>query len=353
MSQRVWTCPCGWRTTAENAAVGVRGDAPARCRRCGGTRFQVTRAGNHPRVTQVCKNPSCRQDFIGLNGSKYCPSCRGLWRCQQAWQGRRKHVWTPERDQLLRDHYRNNPTAIAARFFPGWPKWVVSRRACALGLARVKEKPWTAAEDALVREWAGRHTVIWMARQLRSRTPTAIAVRLKRLHISRRIQADGLTMCQLEQALGVDHRQIKAWWRSGRLKGVYHEQRHASERYEFQEDDVVEFLLTHPFVFRLDRVDQAWFMGLMRDAVQAAREQQPTGAARKTGTREKALPPVRWIGVTGHPCASEKAVVPRRNIPARCPDCTLEFRRRLHRDEAERLRRIRATTAPVPHEAMA
>jgi hypothetical protein len=377
MSQFVWTCACGWRSTSENSALGIRGHAPAQCRRCGSLRLTVT-SEKHPKVTHICKNPDCRQDFIGHVGAKHCAKCRPVVRGKKLWDGRRKYVWTPERDQILLDHYNHNATAIAKRFFPGWEKWVISHRAQLLGLCRTKEQPWTKAEDAFLREWAGVHTPNWMAKQLRRRTITAIIVRLKRLQISRRIQPNGLTMWQLEQALGVDHRQIVAWWRSGRLKGRYLTNPHEHDRYEFQEADVAAFLLQNPSSFRLDRVDQAWFMGMMREAVEhrtgsstgervqsepAGRARRARNTAREAGHRGAAVggrgkPPVipervACVGVDARtPCATRKQVVPRRGLPARCPDCTLAFRQQLRREELARLRRIRSLPMVPPHDEL-
>lgn len=363
MSQRVWTCACGWKSTAENVerkngSFG-QGEAPATCRRCGRTALTVA-SEKHPKVTIVCKDPDCGQDFIGWPGAKYCKRCMPKHRGSKAWDGRRKYVWTPERDQILRDHYRSNATAIATRFFPGWQKWVITHRAQQLGLCRTKEKPWTKAEDAFLLEHVGVHTAQWMQRQLRTRTVTAIIVRLKRLHISRRIQADGMTMRQLEQALGVDHRQIVAWWRSGRLKGSYRSNPNEHERYEFQEPDIAEFLLNNPTAFRLDRVDQAWFMTLIQEAVRGTwRHTSPAAATsasptpRQPKTRAAAAPAqpkgalTACIGVGEQtPCALHKQVAERPGIPARCPDCRLELRRRLQRQEMARLQRIKASAPP-------
>jgi hypothetical protein len=304
----------------------------------------------HPKVTIVCRG--CRTDFIAHLKATHCPTCKTAKRIEGA-RDRRKYVWTEKADQLLREHYKHNATAIAARFFPQWPKWAVIKRAQQLGLCRVKEKPWTRAEDQFIAEHAGARTAHWMAKQLRTRTTTAIVVRLKRLQISRRIQADGLTLSQLEQALGVDHRQIVAWYRSGRLKGVYRANPHEHERYEFQEPDIAAFLLAHPSAFRLDRVDQVWFMGLVRDAVQRAAENTnprkvkataPRGAATTIPRRE--IQPCIGAG-DDTPCPFEKTVQAKPGIPARCPDCMLAFKQQLRREELDRLRRITAVTAPV------
>jgi hypothetical protein len=282
----------------------------------------------------------------------HCPTCKTARRIDGA-RGRRKYVWTEKADHLLREHYKHNATAIAARFFPQWPKWAVVRRAQQLGLCRVKEKPWTRAEDQFITEHAGARTAHWMAKQLRTRTTTAIVVRLKRLQISRRIQADGLTLSQLEKAIGVDHRAIVSWARSGRLKGAYKTNPNEHERWEFQEADVAEFVLAHPSAFRLDRVDQVWFMALMREAVQRAaagegaapRRSRRTELGPATTLARSELQPCSGAG-DDTPCPLGKTVHAKPGLPARCPDCTLAFRRHLHSEQRERLKRIR-TSAPV------
>lgn len=355
MSQFVYICPCGWRSIAENTGgVGQRGEAPPHCRRCGKNAFTRT-SERHPKITHVCKD--CREDFIGHVGAKYCQRCMPKHRGKAIWDGRRKYEWTPERDQILRDHYKSNATEIARRFFPGWEKWVITHRAQQLGLCRTKEKPWTKAEDAFLREHAGTRTPHWMQKQLRTRTTTAIVVRLKRLNISRRIQADGLTLSQLEQAIGIDHRQIVAWFRSGRLKGTYRTNPHEHERYEFQEADVAAFLLANPSAFRLDRVDQAWFMGLMREAAGHGPHQQRLSASadvsakpRKAAAAAKPVPVSEMVACLGvddeTPCPNQKTVIRRGSIPPRCPDCMLALRRQLHTEERGRLQRIRASAPP-------
>lgn len=356
MSQRVWTCTCGWRSTAENVDQRRHlGEAPPHCRRCGKTQLRVT-TEKHPKITHVCKG--CGADFLGHAYATHCATCRTKTSRQKAWDGRRKYEWTPERDQLLRDHYNHNATAIAGRFFPGWPKWAIVKRAAELGLCRVKEQPWTKGEDAFLLEHAGTRTPHWMQKQLQTRTVTAIVVRLKRLNVSRRIRANGLTLSQLEQALGVDHRQIVAWWKSKRLKGVYLANPNEHDRYEFEEHDVAEFVLANPSLFRLDRVDQAWFMGLMRDAV--ARAVSGEGSAlrkptAKTG-RSTTIPANEVRQCEGvdedTPCPLEKTVQAKPGLPARCPDCMLALKRRLHSEERDRLKRIRASSAPAQIEEL-
>lgn len=364
--QRVWTCTgCGWRSIAENVerirgGFG-RGEAPPHCRRCGGTSLAVTHE-KHPKITIICKNPECRQDFVGWTGAKHCPTCQPKLR-GKAWVGRRKYIWTPERDQILRDSYKSNATAFATRW--GWPKHVVVKRAQQLGLCRVKEKPWSKAEDAFIVQWAGSRTSKWIARQLRTRTETAIVVRLRRMNISRRLQ-EGLTMGQLEQALGVDHRVIAGWVRSGRLPAQRVESDRTPQqgglRYVFHEDDVTRFILTNPTSFRLDRVDQVWFMGLMREAVKttaAVPERRVDRdddvappkevAAERPGTKVFMVDQLTaCIGIDAKTaCPQHKQVARRHGIPPRCPDCKLELRRRLQREEAERLQRIRGSAPPM------
>ena len=257
---------------------GVCGTAPTACRRCGGTTLSVA-SEKYARVTRVCQNADCRQDFLGWLQAKYCGRCSPLFRGRAIWERRRKYLWTPPLDQIVRDTYvagrKGAAQTLAVRF--GWPKWAITHRVSALGLARTKELNWTPDEDAVLEEWAGVRSAHWMKQQpgLRHRTETAIVVRLKRLHISRRIQHDGLTMGQFEQALGVDHRQIAAWVRSGRLLSTRVKTdrlpQQCGDPYVFAAADITAFVLENPSLFRLDRVDQLWFMGLMREASGVAR----------------------------------------------------------------------------------
>jgi hypothetical protein len=195
--------------------------------------------------------------------ARWCPDCRWKHRGRKA-----IYVATPAADALLREEYssrRGVPAQLAARL--RWPVWRVKRRASELGLTSppVDRKPWTSAEEAFLEKHAGERLVGWMARKLR-RGVTSVALKLKRMKLSRRIR-EGYTMRDLELCLGVDHREISRWVREGRLQAG---RRHGGQApafdrdaWTFTDDAVLEFIATNPTGFRLSRVDQVWFLGLL------------------------------------------------------------------------------------------
>lgn len=196
--------------------------------------------------------------------ARYCDNCR--WRHR----GRRtKWVWTPERDQLLRERYDpkipGTPKRLAAAL--GVPRHAVVKRAGFLGLAKLAKdrKPWTPADVAFLEEHLGTRHVRWIAKRL-ARSATSVVMKTKHMHISRRVR-EGLTMRDLELCLGADHRQIEGWVRAGKLKAAHEGGlAHPRERWTFREPAVLSFMLEHPMAFRLDKVDQTWFMGLFHEA---------------------------------------------------------------------------------------
>src|SRR5271157_4680407 len=113
------------------------------------------------------------------------PSC-DHGRCKVG--SRRKHVFTDQIDQLIREIYLNHRDAktrpgirLLARKV-GMPHWALKKRARELGLARTKELPWSERELEILARYA------WMSDErirlkLKSagyaRTVTAIHLKLK------------------------------------------------------------------------------------------------------------------------------------------------------------------------------
>jgi hypothetical protein len=175
----------------------------------------------------------------------------------------KKYRWTPERDALLRERYasrvKGRALEIATAF--GWPKWVITRRAGELALARPKEARWTAEQDAFLLEHAGTRTANWMAKRL-GRTLTAVVVRLKRLHISRRVQ-DGLTARDVAACFGIDGHEVARWIEQGKLVAKRRGTARANDPHVIQPQAIRQFVRRYPTAFRLDKVDQLWFMDLV------------------------------------------------------------------------------------------
>ncbi len=225
---------------------------------------------DHPKARRSCKD--CPRSFIGTAAARYCPDC--CWKHR----GRRpkKYVWTPERDQLIRERYdgkvKNRAAEIAASL--GWPTWCIKKRAAALGLCyAVDRQDWTPKEERFLWQHAGRRLTHWMAKTLR-RSESSVVLKLKRMKISRRWR-EGYTLRDLELCFGCDHHAIDRWIRAGQLQGRRRGTRRngkgvpgqgPADPWYFTDADLLDFIRAHPMAFRLDKCDQRWFMDLVMDS---------------------------------------------------------------------------------------
>lgn len=217
---------------------------------------EIVASKTNPRIrVRVRVRGRVMSDGIMSDGIIRMPTCRATKPA--------KYVWTPERDEILRANYdsrvRGRVRALAARLsFPGW---AIRVRATVLGLTRMspRARAWTPEEDAVLDKWAGRRSVKWIADRLPGRTLTAVVGRFKRREISRAIE--GYTARSLAFAMGVDNRIVNRWVREGLLKpnqrGVMRE-----AHWNFTHGAVRTFVRNNPTAFRLDKVDQVWFMDL-------------------------------------------------------------------------------------------
>jgi hypothetical protein len=271
MSQYVYICRCRWRGLSVGGARGRAGHPPDACPRCAGTKFTV-RSEHHPRITRTCED--CGRDYLCWRESRWCTHCR--WRHR----GRKpkKYVWTPELDALLRQHYdgriKGRAAEVAAKL--GWPRWVITKQAAALGLCYPADRrDWTKKEESFVSWHAGYRTVNWMSKQLK-RSLSSVVLKLKRMKISRRIRK-GYTMRDLEACFGIDHHGIEKWVRAGQLQIRKRNTKRPLDIWWVEDAQILAFIQAHPMVFRLDKVDQRWFMdlitngGLIRQALKADR----------------------------------------------------------------------------------
>jgi hypothetical protein len=201
----------------------------------------------------------CGRAFEAGRYARWGPCCR--------WKQRgpaKKYQWTPERDAILRERYDSSVRGRAAEIGRslGFPRWHVKRRARQLGLAhpRAAWQDWTSAEVAFLEEHAGSRHVNWISKQL-GRSLTSVILKLKRLHISRLVR-EGYTLRDLELCLGMDHRRIEQLVDAGKLRAAHRGEVHR-ERWVFTDEAVLDFVREHPTAFRLDRVEQLWFLDLV------------------------------------------------------------------------------------------
>jgi hypothetical protein len=194
------------------------------------------------------------------------------------WAAHKKYDWTAERDAVLKAKYDGKIHGRAAEIGRelGYPTWRVKKRAAELGLCYASVRtPWTKQEVAFLLEHAGSRTVQWMVKRLPGRTLTMVVLKLKRLRISRRWR-EGYTVRDLEECFGVDHHSLDRWIREGKLVG----RRRGTDRkgpggrpngggagpgdpWVFTDANCVRFIREHPTTFRLDKVDQVWFLDLV------------------------------------------------------------------------------------------
>lgn len=178
----------------------------------------------------------------------------------------RKWNWSDAEDEFLRRMYdsatRGRAEEIARRL--GRPRWVVNRRAVALGLARPKDRPWSAEELSHLEANYHRASVLTLARRF-DRSPLAVKLKAKRIGL--RKYDEGYTACSLAEALGVDPHWVLSRIRSGKLRAA---QRHTERTVQqggdswlVTDEAVIDLLREHPYDIDLHKVDSLWFMDLI------------------------------------------------------------------------------------------
>ncbi len=128
---------------------------------------------------------------------------------------------------------------------------VVLSRAASLGLTS-KRKRWTREEVEQVAEWAGTLSITAIARKLR-RSYWSVKAELLKLELSARV-TEGYSQADLMYLLGVSARMLRKWLSLGWLR---------VQDNRITEASVAKFLREHAEEYSLNRVDEAWFKGLL------------------------------------------------------------------------------------------
>lgn len=204
----------------------------------------------------------CSSKFQAGPEARFCNACRPLHRGRKT----TKYPLTPEVEELLRSRYdtrvRGRAAEIARQL--GWPTWMVKKTARKFGLTRpapASRRDWTAEEIQVLRTWQGLRSAKWIGRRI-DRSETSVVLKFKRMRLSRRIRW-GYTIGDLSRCFGVDPHTIDRWlrygWLDARPQGTA--RRHDIQR--VSEKSVLEFVTKHRLQYRIDRVDQDWFLGLV------------------------------------------------------------------------------------------
>jgi hypothetical protein len=215
-------------------------------------------------LVRICQDEVCGREFSVPSHksiAKYCPVCRPMYRPHK----KTKYVLTGTVQDLMQERYdtrvRGRVAEIAAQL--GWPKFAVKRLARTLGLAKhyPAGRRWTTAEIAFLTLWNGKRSPKWIAKQI-GRSETSVILKFRRLGMSRAV-TDGYTQRELARCFGVNDHCIARWVKFGWIRGTRDGTDRPNDVLRFCEGDVKNFVRNHPLEFRLDKVDQVWFLGLL------------------------------------------------------------------------------------------
>ena len=200
-------------------------------------------------------------------------SCEGIRGLRSSTLGRRFARIYQQRDDIdmaVREGYihakeKGAIKALAARI--GRPPWWVQKRAAQLGVTRTNNTrvdAWTPAEVDIVEQYAAAGLDV-IAKKLRlagfKRTPTAIAVQIKRRKIDR-TDPDRWSATQLGPLFGVNASTVSDWIER---RGLPAKKSGDGIRAAMlcHRRDLRKWIAANPQHVDLRRVDQAWFWDLM------------------------------------------------------------------------------------------
>jgi hypothetical protein len=186
-----------------------------------------------------------------------------------------KYAPTAQTDFLIREAYARQRLGDRAALRTvsqtiGWTRSAVCKRGAELGIARVKEKPWSAKEDQLL-ECFGHLAPSGIQRKLSAagfpRSIAAIQVKINRNRIKSNL--DGYSACQLADALGVEARKVLRWIHQGFLKaerrGTARTPEQGGDIWWISDRSVRRFVLRFPGEIDLARVEKIWFLNLLTE----------------------------------------------------------------------------------------
>lgn len=186
-------------------------------------------------------------------------------RCKPA-TARKKYFWKPEDEEHLRriyaDHVHYKPElSRAIKTFAvrlGWPTYIVKNKASQLRLTLDIRRSWKPQEMGLLREYAGQKPMSFFMKRLH-RSHQSVRSMFDSLHLSYRISV-GYSRKDLAFVFGVSYKTVSYWIIRRWLVPAQGTDR-------VSEAQVRRFITAHPEEYRLKRVDEAWFKGLLFPAM--------------------------------------------------------------------------------------
>jgi hypothetical protein len=204
---------------------------------------------NRPvRCASCGNNRGCAKDSL-------CHKCRLAKRPN----GRKKFFWTAELETRLRRIYQSasNRDELTRgldymQCLSGFTRVVIVTRAREMGLTYVERRLWTERELDFLRDNMGTLSKAAIAKQLR-RSHYSVKARAALLGLFLRV-LEGYSREELRQLIGVGSAEIRKWIQNGWIK---------IDQDRITENSVRLFLRQHPEKYKLSRVDEAWYKGLL------------------------------------------------------------------------------------------
>ena len=191
---------------------------------------------------------------------------------------RKKHFPTEAELAIIRANYDGSSlrlNKIMRLLGRKYPRWYVRRKARDMGLARVMEPDWTAAEEAYVDDNYPRMGLKALRRGMINngmfpRSTTAIHLKIKRMGIVAADLDDGFTKRGLQNLLWggqEQHHIITRWmengWLKGKRRGTLRKACQGGDTWYFDPEWVRAFIIAHPEEIDLRQVDPIAFIRLV------------------------------------------------------------------------------------------
>ena len=190
---------------------------------------------------------------------------------------KRKYFMTREEIEVIRAHYDGSTIAInrIMRILNAngakYPRWHVRRLASENGWAKAKMPDWSPEEEEYLAKKYPNKGFVAIQNGLKRinggvhRSVTAIVLKKKRIHISKRSM--GLTMRMMEDLLGVDHHKVEKWMSLGELsarrKGTERTEVQGGDMWHFEPKKVRKFIINNPEEIDVRKVEPLGFIHLV------------------------------------------------------------------------------------------
>lgn len=184
-----------------------------------------------------------------------------------------KYVIDPRHHDRIRRAYLNPTGNGEIKELASWlgvPRWKLSRFAVTMGWVNktVKSKPWTNEEDQLL-ENLSRYCVDKISQKFKDqgyhRTPTAIAIRLKRKRLLANIK--GYSAYKLSECLGIDEKGVTRLIKFGKIKadrrGTDRTEQQGGDAYYIQPWNIRQYVIDYIGEIDLRKVDKYWLVDIL------------------------------------------------------------------------------------------